>query len=300
MERSDDNPSAVASAPALPERRGKWIEGLTPSTPALDAAGAVLRLRFEDAVAWRDAAVRDDLTAEQSVTTIHQLRVATRRASAAIRSFRSILDEGDARNASRRLRRIRRAAGDARDADVQSEAFAELADEGCALGVGYLISALARARRSASSRVQKRLQSKDGDGLSQVSERLLDRIKKGDDARGGVLLDLARRTVRDLTESARITARSDLHHLPNCHALRIDGKRLRYAMEVFACCFESGAIDDGVYQQITALQDRLGALNDLHERRLRLGSLRAEGPIGSLPVGVRRALEASFDALDAR
>lgn len=256
-------------------------------------------MRFADALAWRDAALRDDLTAEQSVTTIHQLRVATRRAAAAVRSFRPILDEGDARNAARRLRRVRRAAGDARNADVQAEAFADLAEDACAMGVGYLLSALARARRSASSRVRKRLDSKDGEGLAQASERLLDRLGKDDGCRG-VLIDLARRTVRDLTEAARITARGDLHHLPNCHALRIDGKRLRYAIEVFVCCFEEGTIERGVYQEITALQDRLGALNDLHELRLRLASLREEGPIGSLPSGVRVRIERSLDALDER
>lgn len=52
------------------------------------------------------------------VEDMHDLRVATRRAVAALRSFRRFVPKRDTRRMRRDLRRLRRAAGEARDLDV--------------------------------------------------------------------------------------------------------------------------------------------------------------------------------------
>ena len=47
------------------------------------------------------------------------------------------------------------------------------------------------------------------------------------------------------------------------HRLRITGKQLRYAMEVFAPCFAT-PFRGRLYPQVTAMQDILGAIHDCY------------------------------------
>src|SRR5262245_14351894 len=94
---------------------GKWIPGLSPAMPVAEAARRVLAVRL--------AAVRDGLPgalheADRDVEHVHQLRVATRRAGAALTIFADCLPEKAYRTARKQLRRLRRAAGEARDWDV--------------------------------------------------------------------------------------------------------------------------------------------------------------------------------------
>src|SRR5205823_1439505 len=58
-------------------------------------------------------------------------------------------------------------------------------------------------------------------------------------------------------------ADEDLSDYANLHRVRIEGKRLRYAMEVFADCFPAEFRDE-LYPQVEALQETLGKANDSH------------------------------------
>src|SRR5262245_4246413 len=88
---------------------------MAPEMPVAEAAKAVLAARFE--------VVRHSLplAAEkpyEDAEHVHQLRVGTRRAGAALRVFRDCLPRKQHKTAKLYLRAIRRAAGDARDWDV--------------------------------------------------------------------------------------------------------------------------------------------------------------------------------------
>ena len=102
---------------------GKWISDLHPDTPVADAARHVLTVRLE--------VVRDCLPPaldrpDEDPEHVHQLRVATRRAGAALRIFAPCLPEKAFKAARKALRRLRRAAGAARDWDVFLESLAQL------------------------------------------------------------------------------------------------------------------------------------------------------------------------------
>jgi CHAD domain-containing protein len=56
--------------------------------------------------------------------------------------------------------------------------------------------------------------------------------------------------------------------------VRIAGKRLRYAMEVFAYCF-GPKFRDELYPAIEEMQEILGTANDSHVAERRLADLRA-------------------------
>ena len=62
----------------------------------------------------------------------------------------------------------------------------------------------------------------------------------------------------------------DYGHL---HQIRISGKRLRYAMEIFADCF-APPFRDKMYPAIEAMQELLGSANDSHVAQQRLSDLR--------------------------
>src|SRR4051794_37589945 len=100
---------------------GKWIEGIGRETRVEDAARRSLEPRL--------AAVAQSLPvaahlAEYDIEHVHRLRVATRRAGAALKLYRDCLAPKPARWMKKRLRKIRRAAGDARDLDVLIERLA--------------------------------------------------------------------------------------------------------------------------------------------------------------------------------
>src|SRR5262245_42951131 len=94
---------------------GKWLQGLRPDMHQAHAAREVLTARLE---VVRHYLPRARTESEQDSEHVHQLRVATRRADAALRIFRSCLAGRTYRAARGRLRAIRRAAGAARDWDV--------------------------------------------------------------------------------------------------------------------------------------------------------------------------------------
>jgi CHAD domain-containing protein len=252
---------------------GKWISGLTADTPTADAARRVLTVRLE--------LVRDLLPpalheAEQDPEHVHQLRVATRRAGAALDIFAGCLPAKAYKHARKELRRLRRAAGAARDWDV------------------FLIS-LAERQRKPAARQRPGLDLLTGYALSQrlaaqaqllaaaadqpfASDRLVaDTVaavqKPHDDPAARLLIDLARPTLGGLLKELDAAAGRDLHDYAHLHQVRIIGKRLRYAMEVFADCF-TPAFKDELYPAVEEMQDILGRANDSHVASGRLAELR--------------------------
>ena len=83
-----------------------------------------------------------------------------------------------------------------------------------------------------------------------------------------------RRGDRDwLRQKLEETATADLSSYAQLHQVRIAGKRLRYAMEVFADCFpESFRLE--LYPQIESMQEILGRANDSHVACERLAQVR--------------------------
>src|SRR5947209_8675375 len=101
---------------------GKWLEGLLPTTEVADAARVALSVRLDVVWEYLPLAVGE---AAKDPEHVHQLRVGTRRARAALDIFAGCLPSKAYRAGKKQLRAIRRAAGQARDWDVF---LAELAE----------------------------------------------------------------------------------------------------------------------------------------------------------------------------
>src|SRR5262249_41975403 len=106
-------------------------------------------------------------------------------------------------------------------------------------------------------------------------ERLLADVLAGIGKPAGLrtLVDLAQPLLADLLDGLDRAAAADLDDYANLHQVRIAGKRLRYAMEVFVDCF-TRRFRDELYPAVEEMQDVLGRANDSHVAGQRLSDLR--------------------------
>jgi CHAD domain-containing protein len=207
---------------------------------------------------------------------VHQLRVGTRRAAAALRAFADCLPGKHRRSAKRALRAIRRAASDARDWDVFLLSLESSPPSGTASGRAArdFLAGYALGERSAAQVRLAITATEAGPAFMEESAALptLAHASKGDSApvnfgelaatRFGALL-------AEFTEAA-----SDNPSDPAAlHRLRILGKRVRYSLELFAACFPP-AFRDVVYPAVEQLQEHLGGIRDAATAVERLTSLR--------------------------
>jgi CHAD domain-containing protein len=252
---------------------GKWIPDLTPDTPVAGAARRVLGMRLQIVCDRLPAAVdhwRDDLE------HVHQLRVGTRRAGAALHLFAACLPGRAYRAARKRLRRLRRAAGAARDWDVFGSDLTRrlaTADAGDRPGLDGLLGYVWASRVAAQEKLAEAAASQVGE-LEHLLARTVSAVHRprGKDA-PRALADLAVPVLADRVQELEEAAARDPGDYDNLHQVRIAGKRLRYALEVFADCFGQG-FRDGLYPEVEELQEVLGRANDSHVAVARLTALR--------------------------
>ena len=96
-------------------RKSKWIEAKSADEYAPDVARRAIGPRPRTLWNWLPLAAKN---ADDDVEYVHQLRVASRRAMAVLEIFDAMLPRKRSKWLTRQLKRIRKAAGDARDLDV--------------------------------------------------------------------------------------------------------------------------------------------------------------------------------------
>jgi CHAD domain-containing protein len=251
---------------------GKWIHDIETATPLADAARRVLTVRLEVVRDYLPRAVHEP---EKDPEHVHQLRVGTRRAGAAVEIFVSCLPGKAYKTARKQLKRLRRAAGAARDWDVFLDKLTtwerpvtEKQRPGLDFLTGYAVGQRAAA--------QERLVAAAEDQPFACDRLVADTVAavhKPHDHDMQVLVELARPLLSDLLRELRDAVSQDLEDYDHLHRVRIIGKRLRYAMEVFADCF-AASFREELYPQVEEMQDILGHANDSHVASQRLEALR--------------------------
>jgi len=213
--------------------------------------------------------------ASPTVNQVHKLRVATRRADAALRAFADLLDADKAKKIRKALRGLRRAAGDTRDADVLIEALQE---ERESLGAGerdaasHLIERLQTQRLEGERRLIEQRDRTPPEKLRKRARKVASKIDDDSELARTPLREAGADRLETLLAKVRESGEADLQELENLHQLRIDAKRLRYAMEVVAPAMPKSA-SKAALGELKALQDTLGALND---RRTKIDLAQAE------------------------
>lgn len=208
---------------------------------------------------------------ENDPEAVHQMRVATRRMRTALRALRGYVVPPP--RLRRDLKWLAGALGRVRDRDVilalmRSERLPATArDERARLAA--VIAKSARGRDKAMARLREKLKGKRYRGLTRG---LADFAAHPGTPRGGdalaarALAEAIRRLGATLGEREGMTAAAPSPEA--LHALRIDFKRLRYALDFHASA--CGLAYDAERRLARAMQDVLG---DLHDRDLLRGRL---------------------------
>jgi CHAD domain-containing protein len=238
---------------------GKWIEGIAPDSLVADAARRSLETRLATVSQCLPLAA---YLAEHDVEHVHRLRVATRRAGAALKLYRDFLPRKNARWIKKRLRKMRRAAGEARDLDVLADRVQREFPNHAAVVLPLVQCDRAAAQPAivAAADVARR-----HDRFVRKTKMLLERIESSTDeadsqaaARFQVWAPLQLASIADAFMTALPGESSDTAAL---HQFRIRAKALRYAMELLAAGINPTLMEEQ-YPVIKELQDRLGGIND--------------------------------------
>ncbi len=246
-------------------RLEKWLTEVGPDAPVARAARAALATRLKAVEHFLKQAGQVTGKADDDAEAVHQLRIWTRRAAAALRLFADVLPRRPALWLKRTLKEIRQTAGEARDCDV----LADRIENGDLPGLAATTVHLQVRRKRAEKRLAKKYKSLVRSGkFRRKSDKLLakidnrSRLKKA--RRRSVTVQFGpwcRARLRPLAEEFHELAAGSLSHDARLHQLRLAGKRLRYALELAPAALPA-TIHRRLYDELSDVQDRLGQVCD--------------------------------------
>ncbi len=245
-------------------RQKKWLANI-PAQSGIDSAAAqVLEVRFNAVLDYLPLAI---FGGDKGKHNVHQLRVATRRAVAAIDVLADVLPRKRVDRVRRLLCQIRRHFGKARDLDVMIARLLSSATDDVDPNVRAAVLVDLESRRKAA---QLPLASATQNFDVVAVQRKLDKLRGGVEWRGeGSPLTWYKAARAKLKGAADVLfaagmAIADkpptLADLEAIHRLRIQGKRLRYTMEITVSAV--GPPMKQLYPFIANTQLVLGELND--------------------------------------
>ena len=243
-------------------RLEKWLTAVGPDAPPARAARKALAVRIAAVEHFLKQAGQVSGQADDDAEAVHQLRIWTRRATAALRLFAEVLPRRTAKWLKRKLRSIRHTAGEARDCDV----LAEQVESGDLPGLAPTAVHL-RVRRKRAEKELARLYKSlvRGKRFGRKSDKLLEKIARREKFRKSqrqpAFGPWCRQQLRPLAEAFFELAAGDLSKDAQLHKLRLAGKRLRYALELAPAALPA-TTHRRLYDELSDLQDRLGQVCD--------------------------------------
>jgi CHAD domain-containing protein len=251
----------------------KWAEA-SPEENVAAVAVRSLEVRLRAVREYLDKAA---VESEKEVEHVHQMRVWSRRASAALCLYQALMPAWRVQRIAKHLNRIRRAANDARDDDVFAARLAQEKNDPAA----ELLLERVRDHRRRSQEPIVAIHRKLGKSgrLAKRTNKLLRRVGTGPRADEGAAFfqEWAVCRLQSQTGEFFLAAAADLSDVHNLHQLRIAGKQLRYTIELLAAGLPE-SVRQHIYPMIKDLQDRLGAINDHATARQRLERWMQESP----------------------
>lgn len=242
--------------------KAKEITELDCNADALEWAAKVLRVRFEEVLEKRDAALHSE-----DIEGVHDMRVATRRLRSALRDFAHLMKKKPLKQVKKDLKQIADALGAARDQDVAVVALEKLRkksrDKKTREGIGKLIEERRSLREQAQiglietlavamiEDLQRRFNKAIDEATRQKkSARIVSFNEAGRDVVGKSLeefCDLSKNIYAPFTDEP-------------LHELRISAKRLRYAIELYTACW--GKHIAPFADEVADMQSFLGEVHD--------------------------------------
>lgn len=215
---------------------------------------------------------------------LHQFRVALRRLRSALGLFRAAVGP-EAEALREELRWIAGLTGPARDWDVFVASTLPTLLEAYASGAMEVRRRADDRRREANERLREALGSPRFARLLLALARWLAGPAPAPGPGEESLIDFASRAIGKRRKRLVRDARSLSASTPDeRHALRLDAKRLRYALEGLAPLFRRGRVRDHV-EALSEIQDDLGRANDAAVASRLLAELRPAAPLAQFSRG---------------
>jgi CHAD domain-containing protein len=213
----------------------------------------------------------------EDTEVIHQLRVSSRRAGEAIDLFAPCIPKNELRPLKKAVKRIRRAAGSARDWDVFLDGlggWSGLCSAKEIPGADFLAAFALGSRRAAQLELDSLRGSLAVDALKQMWSAAENAVRLPKSWADLELGEFARKKISGRLEAC-LNALSESESSEQMHQARIEAKRLRYALEILG-----GHLEDCNANQLQSdaehIQESLGAIHDsqvAYERAIRLSQI---------------------------
>lgn len=237
------------------------VPGVEALTPLAEAAPALLLGKAEPLFVLESAA-----RGGADMDAVHDMRVASRRLRETMRLLAPLYSAGEFAEWYKRVTKVTRALGPVRDSDVFIDDFSRMAKslgEGGRRTVAFLVGYRMGVRERQLVVLNRELAGLDL-GRGRRSLRKLARSVGASAQAKRPLADFAHAAVAERAGIVfgALPAALLEENMAQQHALRIDFKRLRYAVEVFAPVYDEDF--DDLHDTLTAFQDTLGDLHDLH------------------------------------
>lgn len=243
-------------------RPSKWFVVRKLEQPAIIVAQRCWRNRLRHVWRMLRAATFHDI---DQLEAVHQLRVATRRASTALDMFEPLpaalapsAASEDRVWVAKQLKKLRRAAGEARDADVLRQYYQRVeAKDQPPRKLRRMLDQRSQVTRKPVRKLLDKLRRKNFPARVQA---MLRELRAADHAAPN-FHDFARATVCQLWQKFAVTAQADLQDIDKLHEFRIETKEFRYALELFVSALPPG-LSETFYTRVSELQESLGTIND--------------------------------------
>jgi CHAD domain-containing protein len=261
-------------------------EALAEQLEFLKLAERLIRDRFETLLEHYRPAVERPLDDDEAV---HQLRVSSRRLTAALQTLDSLFAERPREKLIRNLRRIRRAAGPARDLDVFRERVKSAEFPLKRKSRRRVRKFLKKRRRKAQKPLRRAFRKRPPEKLARIVDVLLASVSSHSDETAASGSRLVGAAVERYVSEAPTTFQT----AADLHQLRICGKRLRYTLETLLDLRATPRREQAasLLDELKQVQDRLGRLNDSVVSRQRLLGWAEETRRDSLRRAFRKMTE---------
>lgn len=250
------------AGPRLPLTLAATV-GILPDDPMCEAGRKALLFHFERMLLHEPGS-----RTGEDLESVHDMRVATRRMRSALRLSKPFFARGALGPYSHRLREIARVLGTVRDLDVLIDKAARFNQKQPELDLSPIVGEWDKARLKARRKLIRALDSRKFARFVRRFHKFLTTPGAGAPREPGAgepaayqVRQVVPRIIYAHYEQVRAyeTALPGAS-LPTLHALRIEFKRLRYALEFFREVLGSEATN--VIELVKTLQDHLGDLHD--------------------------------------
>ncbi len=213
----------------------------------------------------------DGVRKAEDIECIHDMRVATRRMRSALAMFEKCLPGKNLKKWNKQMRRVTRALGTARDADVQMDFLQKFVDglteSRYRAGIRRLLLRLQQRREGSQEKVINAMDQLELSGVLEGMGRTLRQIRvrarmNHVDEHAPYVYQQAYLTISLRLEDmlAYETYVSQPERLEELHAMRIAAKRLRYTMEVFEPLYNGD-----LKQPLKTIRNIQTMLGDIHD-----------------------------------